>query len=79
MAARWREVHPQLSVEPTVSLNRVDLVQGAFTSWLAGARVTSTMTPLMFVSALLQYNFAIHSVAANVRLRWEYRPRLFRL
>jgi hypothetical protein len=32
------------------------------------------MTPLMFVSALLQYNSAIHAVAANVRLRWEYQP-----
>ena len=32
------------------------------------------MTPLMFVSALLQYNSGSNSVAANVRLRWEYRP-----
>ena len=28
----------------------------------------------MFVSALLQYNSTSHSVAANVRLRWEYQP-----
>ena len=32
------------------------------------------MTPLMFASALLQYNSATNSVSANVRLRWEYRP-----
>ncbi len=32
------------------------------------------MTPLMFVSALLQYNSGNNAVAANVRLRWEYQP-----
>ena len=47
---------PQLSVEPTVSVNWVDLVEGSFTTQLVGSRVTYTMTPLMFVSALLQYN-----------------------
>ena len=50
------------------------LLEGAFTNRLVGSRVTSTITPLMFVSALVQYNSALHSVAANVRLRWEYRP-----
>ena len=47
---------PQLSVEPSYSINRVDLVEGAFTTQLVGSRVTYTMTPLMFVSALVQYN-----------------------
>ncbi len=37
-------------------------------------RVTHTMTPYMFASALLQYNSTTHVVSANVRLRWEYRP-----
>jgi hypothetical protein len=32
------------------------------------------MTPLMFISALLQYNSSATLVATNVRLRWEYRP-----
>jgi hypothetical protein len=64
----------QLSVEPTYSINWVDLLQGSFTTHLVGSRVTYTMTPLMFVSALMQYNSANHAVAANVRLRWEYRP-----
>jgi len=32
------------------------------------------MTPLMFASALLQYNSGNHAVTTNVRLRWEYRP-----
>ena len=28
----------------------------------------------MFTSALVQYNSDSHSLSANVRLRWEYRP-----
>ncbi|MQA29197.1 MAG: hypothetical protein GEU82_05065 [Luteitalea sp.] len=65
---------PQLSIEPTYSLNRVKLVEGAFVTHLLGSRVTHTMTPLMFASALLQYNSASHAVGVNVRLRWEYQP-----
>jgi Domain of unknown function (DUF5916)/Carbohydrate family 9 binding domain-like len=64
----------QLSVEPTYSFNRVDLVEGRFTTHLAGSRVTYTMTPLMFVSALVQYNSGLNAVSTNARLRWEYRP-----
>ena len=64
----------QFSAEPTYSLNRVQVREGSFTSHLAGSRVTYTMTPLMFVSALIQYNSAINAVSANARLRWEYRP-----
>jgi len=67
-------VTPRFSVEPTYSLNRVDLPEGEFTSHLLGSRVTFTATPLMFTSALLQYNSETHSLSANVRLRWEYRP-----
>ena len=37
-------------------------------------RVTYTVTPLMFTTALLQYNSGTDSVAVNVRLRWEYQP-----
>jgi hypothetical protein len=67
-------VTPRFSVEPTYSLNRVDLPEGKFTSHLIGSRVTFTATPLMFTSALLQFNSETHSLSANVRLRWEYRP-----
>ena len=28
----------------------------------------------MFVSGLVQYNSSRHSIAANLRFRWEYRP-----
>jgi hypothetical protein len=63
-----------LSLEPAYLLNVVDLKEGSFTNQLVGSRVTYTMTPMMFTSALLQYNSTSHSVSANVRLRWEYRP-----
>ena len=65
---------PRLSVEPTYSVNRVDLAEGQFTSQLLGSRVTFTATPFMFTSALLQYNSETRALSANVRLRWEYRP-----
>src|SRR6185295_7733722 len=67
-------VTPQLSIEPSLSVNWVDLVEGSFTTRLVGSRVTYTMTPRMFVSALLQYNSGNNALAANVRLRWEYLP-----
>ena len=65
---------PRLSLEPAYLLNVVDLAEGSFTSHLIGSRVTYTMTPMMFTSALLQYTSSNHAVSANVRLRWEYRP-----
>jgi hypothetical protein len=67
-------VTSQLSVEPTYSFNHVSLVEGEFITHLAGSRVTYTMTPLMFVSALVQYNSGTSAVSANARLRWEYQP-----
>jgi hypothetical protein len=74
-AARGRvPITNQLSVEPTYSLNHVSLVEGEFTTHLAGSRVTYSMTPLMFVSALLQYNSGMATVSTNARFRWEYRP-----
>jgi hypothetical protein len=74
-AARGRvPITDQLSVEPTYSFNYVTLVQGRFTTHLAGSRVTYSMTPLMFVSALLQYNTGTNTVSTNARFRWEYQP-----
>ena len=64
----------QLSLEPTYTINQIELEQGSFTTHLAGTRITYTMTPLMFTSALLQYNSGSNSVSVNARLRWEYRP-----
>jgi Domain of unknown function (DUF5916) len=68
------EITPQFSVEPNVSFNWVDLAEGSFRTTLLGPRVTYTMTPRMFTSALLQYNSSTNTATANVRFRWEYRP-----
>ena len=74
-AARGRvPITNQLSVEPTYSVNHVSLVEGEFTTQLAGSRVTYSMTPLMFVSALIQFNSGIGAVSTNARFRWEYQP-----
>jgi hypothetical protein len=74
-AARGRvPITNQLSVEPTYSFNYVTLEQGHFTTHLVGSRVTYSMTPLMFVSALLQYNSGSNTVSTNARFRWEYQP-----
>ncbi|MEQ1910676.1 MAG: DUF5916 domain-containing protein [Vicinamibacterales bacterium] len=73
--ARGRaQVTPRLSMEPTYSFNKVSLVQGRFTTHLAGSRVTFAMTPLMFASALVQYSSSADTVSVNARLRWEYHP-----
>jgi hypothetical protein len=68
------KITPRLSVEPTYSLNRVDLPEGSFNTHLAGSRVVLAMTPMMFVSTLVQYNSSANAVTANARLRWEYQP-----
>jgi hypothetical protein len=65
---------PQLSVEPTYLGNWVTLPDSRSTTHLAGTRVTYTVTPTMFTSALVQYNTGLRAVSANVRLRWEYHP-----
>jgi hypothetical protein len=68
------EVTPQLSVEPGLSANWVDLAEGSFTATVFRSRLTFTMTPRMFVSGIVQYNSTSTSVGSNVRFRWEYRP-----
>jgi hypothetical protein len=67
-------VSPRLSLEPSASINWVDLPSGSFTTKLLGSRLTYSVTPLMFASALVQYSSSSNLVSANVRLRWEYHP-----
>jgi hypothetical protein len=64
----------QFLVEPTISLNLVDLPEGSFNSNVISARTTYTFTPRSFVSALLQYNSASQLFTTNARFRWEYQP-----
>ena len=68
------EVTPQFSFEPSISLNRIALPAGRFTTTLVQSRVTYTFTPRMFFSGLLQYNSSTESLSTNLRLRWEYQP-----
>ena len=68
------EVTPQLSLEPSVSFNWVDLPEGSFTTQLARARFTYTFTPRMFFSGLLQYSSSGDSFSTNLRFRWQYSP-----
>lgn len=68
------EILPELSVEPSISFNWVDLPQGDFTAHLATARINYSFNPRMFLSGLLQYNHSGDRFASNVRFRWEYAP-----
>ncbi len=67
-------VTPQMSIEPTVQINRISLPQGRFTATVATTRATYTFTSRMFLSALVQYNSAVEQMGTNVRFRWEYSP-----
>ena len=68
------ELTPQLSVEPTLSINWIDTPHGTFRADLVVSRVTYTFTPRMFFSGLVQYNSSTNTVGNNLRLRWEYSP-----
>jgi hypothetical protein len=64
----------QWSAEPTISVNRVRLPSGDFTTSLVRLRSDYAFSPRRFVSALVQYNTADNSFSSNLRFRWEYRP-----
>ncbi len=50
-------------------INRVETPFGDFTTKLVNSRATYTVTQLMFVSSLVQYNSSNSSFSTNVRLR----------
>jgi len=68
------EITPRLSLDPSVSLNALDLPQASFTATVFRTRATYTVTPRMFVSGIVQYNSTTASRGSNLRLRWEYAP-----
>ena len=73
----WRgrlEFGPRLYAEPTISLNYFNTPFGDGDANIISSRVTYTLTPRMFTSALLQYQSASSSVSTNARFRWEYQP-----
>ena len=52
------ELTPQLSLEPALSFNWVDLPEGKFVASLARARVSYALSPRASFGALVQYNSA---------------------
>ena len=75
--ATWRgrvEFTSQLYAEPTISWNRIEAPFGNGNANLAATRLTYTVTPRMFVAALVQYTSISASMTTNLRFRWEYQP-----
>jgi len=75
--AAWRgrvEVTTRFSLEPTVSMNWIDLPTGEYDTNLIASRINYTLSPRSFLAAFLQYNTAANSLSTNVRFRWEYEP-----
>jgi hypothetical protein len=64
----------KFAIEPNISLNWIDLPQGPVTNTVLGQRTLYTMTPRMFLTALVQYSSSTTSLSANIRYRWEYQP-----
>ena len=62
------ELTRQLSFQPDLSFNWIDLPQGRFTTQLVTTRTTYTINPAMFISALIQYN------SSNDALRQQHPP-----
>ena len=64
----------QLSLEPGISLNLLELPQGDSEQTVLRLRSDYAFSPRMFASALVQYNTATDYLSSNVRFRWEYAP-----
>ena len=67
-------VLPQLSIEPSISVNWIDTPGGSFRTDLLVTRLNYAFNPRMFFSGLIQYNSANDTVSNNLRFRWEYSP-----
>ena len=78
------EVSPRFKLEPSVTVNRLDIPSGyptlgfapeePFTTTVASTRTSYMFSPAMAVSALVQYNSTAHSLGSSLRFRWEYAP-----
>ena len=71
------ELLPQLSAEPSIEFNWIDLPQlqefdGQFNQHVARTRITYSLSPRTFLSGLVQYNAGSDTFSSNVRLRWEW-------
>ncbi|HUE95182.1 MAG TPA: DUF5916 domain-containing protein [Longimicrobiaceae bacterium] len=72
------EITPQISLEPSVSFNWIDLpgalVPGEYDQHVAVTRLTYTLTPRAYLSGLVQYNSRSDTLSGNFRFRWEWAP-----
>ena len=64
----------RLSIEPSFSLNWIDLPGERFRTDLAVTRVNYAFTPRLFLGGLIQYNSSSETFGTNFRLRWEFKP-----
>ncbi len=72
-------VLPQLTLEPSLEFNWIDLPElqeftGQFNQHVARSRVTYSLSPRTFFSGIVQYNAGSDTFGSNVRLRWEWAP-----
>jgi hypothetical protein len=70
-SGRWGVV-PRFSMEPSITIDWVQLPYGDFTARLISSRFTLTPSARMLISSLIQYNAGANSLSSSVRLRWEY-------
>jgi hypothetical protein len=68
------ELSPQLSLEPSYSINKVELPEGDFRTELSSMRLTYTLSPRMYIGGLVQYESNASSFSTNFRFRWEWAP-----
>ncbi len=64
---------PNLSLQPSYSLNDVDLPEGSFTTHLAGLRTNVSITGSLLTSAFLQYNSSGDLAAIQLRFNYIFR------
>lgn len=66
----------RLTLEPNVSLNRLDLPWRPGADWVnvLGLRGTWPFSPRATLGVLVQYSTDGNALGASARLRWEYRP-----
>jgi hypothetical protein len=67
-------VTKRFSLEPSVSISKVNMPHGDFVTRVLRSRVDYGFSPRMFASAFLQYNYTDRTFSSNLRYRWEYRP-----
>jgi hypothetical protein len=68
------ELSPQLALEPRASFDWISLPDASTRVTLFGVRPTLTITPRMYVGALVQYNSSTDALETNIRWRWEFEP-----